>query len=68
MDIFLPSAHMVLPRDELALNSDPADYEERKGFVGFEVFTAVVKKSSAFWDITPCNRLKVSRPFLTVEE
>jgi hypothetical protein len=25
-------------------------------YVGFEVLTAVVMKSSIFWDITPCNR------------
>jgi hypothetical protein len=28
--------------------------------VGFEVLTAVVKKSSIFWDITPCSLLKVN--------
>jgi hypothetical protein len=33
-------------RGELAVNSDSAEYEERKGFVRFEVFTAVVMKSS----------------------
>jgi hypothetical protein len=27
--------------------------------VGFEVLTAVVMKSSVFWDITPCSPLKV---------
>jgi hypothetical protein len=31
--------------------------------VGFEVLTAVVMKSSSFWDITPCNPLKVKRRF-----
>jgi hypothetical protein len=31
--------------------------------VGFEVLTAVVMKSSVFWDITPCSPLKVSRRF-----
>jgi hypothetical protein len=31
--------------------------------VGFEVLTAVVKKSIIFWDITPCNPLKVNRRF-----
>jgi hypothetical protein len=31
--------------------------------VGFEVLTAVVKKSSIFWDITSCSPLKVNRRF-----
>jgi hypothetical protein len=32
-------------------------------FVGFEVLTAVVMKSSIFWDITSCSPLKVNRCF-----
>jgi hypothetical protein len=31
--------------------------------VGFEVFTAVVMKSIAFWDIMPSSPLKVKRRF-----
>jgi hypothetical protein len=31
--------------------------------VGFEVFTAVVMKSSIFWDIMPCSPLSVRRCF-----
>jgi hypothetical protein len=31
--------------------------------VGFEVLTAVVMKSTIFWDITPCSPLSVSRRF-----
>jgi hypothetical protein len=31
--------------------------------VGFEVLTAVVMKSTIFWDITPCSPLKVNRRF-----
>jgi hypothetical protein len=31
--------------------------------IGFEVLTAVVMKSSVFWDITPCSSLKVNRCF-----
>jgi hypothetical protein len=31
--------------------------------VGFEVLTAVVTKSSLFWDITPCSPLKDNRRF-----
>jgi hypothetical protein len=31
--------------------------------VGFEVLTAVVIKSTTFWDIAPCNQLKVSLCF-----
>jgi hypothetical protein len=30
-------------------------------FVGFEVLTAVVMKSTIFWNITPCSPLKVNR-------
>jgi hypothetical protein len=32
-------------------------------YIGFEVLTAVVMKSSIFWDITPCSLLKVNRHF-----
>jgi hypothetical protein len=32
-------------------------------YVGFEVLTAVVMKSTIFWDITPCCPLKVNRRF-----
>jgi hypothetical protein len=28
--------------------------------IGFEVLTAVVMKCSIFWDIMPCNPLKVT--------
>jgi hypothetical protein len=31
--------------------------------VEFEVLTAVVMKSSIFWDTTPCSPLKVNRHF-----
>jgi hypothetical protein len=31
--------------------------------IGFEFLTAVVIKSSIFWDITPCSPLKVNRRF-----
>jgi hypothetical protein len=31
--------------------------------VGFEVLTAVVMKSSVFWDITSCSQLKGNRLF-----
>jgi hypothetical protein len=31
--------------------------------VGFEVFTAVVLKSSFFWDMTPCSALSGTRRF-----
>jgi hypothetical protein len=31
--------------------------------VKFEVLTAVVMKSAIFWDIMPCNPLKVNRRF-----
>jgi hypothetical protein len=32
-------------------------------YVGFEFLTAVGMKSSIFWDITPCNPMKVNRRF-----
>jgi hypothetical protein len=32
-------------------------------YAGFEVLTAVVMKSSIFWDITMCSPLKVNRRF-----
>jgi hypothetical protein len=34
-----------------------------KKYVGFEVFTAVVMKSTIFWVITPCSPLSVNRRF-----
>jgi hypothetical protein len=30
---------------------------------GFEVLTAVVMKSTVFWDIMPCSPLRVNRRF-----
>jgi hypothetical protein len=32
-------------------------------FVGFEVLTEVVVKSTVFWDRTPCSPMKVSQYF-----
>jgi hypothetical protein len=32
-----------------------------KNCLGFEILRAVVKKNFIFWDITPCNPLKVNR-------
>jgi hypothetical protein len=32
-------------------------------YVGFEVLTAVVMKSSVFWDLMPCSPLKVNQSF-----
>jgi hypothetical protein len=34
-----------------------------EGCVGFEVFTAVVMKSTIFWDTTPCSPLSVNGRF-----
>jgi hypothetical protein len=31
--------------------------------VGFEVLTVVIMKSSIFWDVTVCSRVKVNRRF-----
>jgi hypothetical protein len=30
-------------------------------YIGFEVLTAVVMKSTIFWDITPCSPLSVNQ-------
>jgi hypothetical protein len=38
-------------------------YREHEQKLGFEVFTAVVMKSTVFWDITPCSPLSVKRRF-----
>jgi hypothetical protein len=38
-------------------------FATRPQYVGFEVLTAVVMKNIIFWDITPCNHLKVNRLF-----
>jgi hypothetical protein len=38
-------------------------YKTSSVYVGFEVLTAVVIKSSIFWDITSCSPLKVNRTF-----
>jgi hypothetical protein len=32
-------------------------------YVGLEVLTAVIMKSSIFWNIAPCSPLKVNRHF-----
>jgi hypothetical protein len=39
------------------------DHEQHAHSVGFEVLTAVVMKSSIFWDKTPCSPLKPIRCF-----
>jgi hypothetical protein len=41
------------------IGGNPPNYH----FVGFEVLTAVVVKSSIFCDIKPCSPLKVNRRF-----
>jgi hypothetical protein len=35
--------------------------------VGFEVLTAVVNKTSVFWDITPCSNELLSKISLKIE-
>jgi hypothetical protein len=39
---------------------------ESKYFVRFDVLTAVVVKSSVFWDMTPCSLLKGNRCLLAI--
>jgi hypothetical protein len=46
--------HLITPAMDCVLDS---------WIVRFEVLTAVVMKSSVFWDITTCSPLKVSRRF-----
>jgi predicted membrane protein len=41
---------------EVGARSYTEEQNERT-YVGFEVLTAVVMKSSVFWDITPCSLL-----------
>jgi hypothetical protein len=36
----------------------------RKTCVGFEVLTAVVMKSTIFWDITPCDTQRTTRRYI----
>jgi hypothetical protein len=40
-----------------------SNFRHRLFYVGFEVLTAVVMKSTIFWDITPCSPLTVNRSF-----
>jgi hypothetical protein len=43
---------------------DQSFYDDQYGYyVGFEVLTAVVMKSTIFWDIMPCSLLSVIRRF-----
>jgi hypothetical protein len=51
---FLLSQKMVL------INYSNLHFVSKVKCVGFYVFTAVVLKSTLFWDITPCSPLKVS--------
>jgi hypothetical protein len=43
--------------------ADKVTYHWIYTYVGFEVLRTVVMKSSIFWDIMPCNLLKVSQCF-----
>jgi hypothetical protein len=45
------------------MNEPRTNKELQKAFVGCEILTAVVMKSSIFWDITPCSPLKVNWRF-----
>jgi hypothetical protein len=33
----------------------PSSAVVQMGFVGFEVFTAVIMKNAVFWDVVPCR-------------
>jgi hypothetical protein len=37
--------------------------KQKSLYAGFEVLTAVVMKSTIFWDIMPCSLLKANRHF-----
>jgi hypothetical protein len=58
--IYAPTIFKLLSEYRLCLLNPPLT---SFCYVGFEVLTAVVMKSSVFWDITPCNPLKINRHF-----
>jgi hypothetical protein len=41
----------------------PFNKQTKINYVGFEILTAVVMKSTIFWDVTPCSPLSVNRRF-----
>jgi hypothetical protein len=47
----------------IILNVTGRVFETKTSCVGFEVFTAVVMKSTIFWDVTPCCLLSCNRRF-----
>jgi hypothetical protein len=38
-------------------------FRDQRSYFGFEVLTAVVMKTTLFWDITPCSSFKFNRRF-----
>jgi hypothetical protein len=47
-------------KDGFCRNTSPIHWNNSGIFIEFEVLTAMVMKSSIFWDITPCSPLKVN--------
>jgi hypothetical protein len=41
----------------------PSKILQRRIYLGFEVLTPVVTKTTTFWDITPCSMMEVNRRF-----
>jgi hypothetical protein len=58
--IKFPSVVVTCQRTGRKILAPTADYDQ---YIGFEVLTAVVIKSSILWDIMPCSPLKVNRRF-----
>jgi hypothetical protein len=58
---FVGRNYIISKKVKLTLMS-PKNARYKKS-VGFEVLTAVVMKSSIFWDIMPCSPLEISRRF-----
>jgi hypothetical protein len=42
---------------------EPANERTNRVLLDFEVLTAEVMKSTIFWDVMPCNTLKVKQRF-----
>jgi hypothetical protein len=62
---FIPFIHRLCILTEI-FHSFPQSLQENKRietYIGFEVLTSVVMKSTICWDLTPCSPLCVNRRF-----
>jgi hypothetical protein len=55
-------AHLVI-RSQRNVLADECTSQNMSSYIGSEVLTTVIVKSSVFWDITPCSPSKVNRSF-----